>query len=72
MSTLEIERAIERLPPGEVAQLRAWFAAFDGDRWDGQFEQDAASGKLDALADEALRESRDHPTSSRLRGATDR
>jgi hypothetical protein len=30
MSTVpEIERAIEQLPPDELARLRAWFAKFD-------------------------------------------
>jgi hypothetical protein len=55
MSTAtEIEQAIEKLPPEELARLRAWFAEFDGARWDRQFEQDAAAGRLDALANEAL------------------
>jgi hypothetical protein len=55
MSTAtEIERAIEQLPPEELAQLRAWFAEFDGARWDKQFEQDSSAGRLDALANEAL------------------
>jgi len=50
----EIERAIEQLPPDELARLRAWFAEFDGARWDRQFEDDVAAGRLDALAEEAL------------------
>ena len=55
MSTAtEIERAIERLPPEELAQFRAWFAEFDGAQWDRQFEQDVSAGRLDALADEAV------------------
>lgn len=55
MSTAaEIERAIEQLPASELVKLREWFAAFDGERWDRQFEADAQSGRLDALADEAL------------------
>ena len=52
MSTVqEIEQAIERLGDEEVAELRAWL--FDRD-----IAHDAASGKLDSLADEALREAR--------------
>jgi hypothetical protein len=55
MSTItEIERAIERLSPQELARLRAWFADFDAERWDRQFEADVAAGRLDKLADEAL------------------
>ena len=52
MSTVqEIENAIDRLDDEQVAELRAWL--FDRD-----IARDAASGKLDSLADEALRESR--------------
>ena len=55
MSTIsEIERAIEQLPADELSRFRAWFAEFDAARWDRQFEQDAAAGRLDALADEAV------------------
>jgi hypothetical protein len=54
MSTAEIERAIEQLPPKELVRLRAWFAEFDAARWDRQFEEDAAAGRLDVLAKEAL------------------
>lgn len=55
MSTLtEIERAIRGLPADELEAFRAWFAGFDADTWDRQIEADAAAGRLDALADEAL------------------
>ena len=50
----EIEDALTRLPEQELEKFRAWFAAFDADSWDRQFEQDARRGALDALADEAL------------------
>ena len=59
MSITEIERAIEQLPPDELARLRAWFAEFDAAQWDRQFEADAAAGRLDALGAEALRDLRD-------------
>lgn len=49
-----IESAVESLPPMELAEFRRWFAEFDGNAWDRQIEQDAASGKLDPLAAEAL------------------
>ena len=55
MTTAEdIEKAIERLPPGELARFRAWFEAFDSAQFDAAIERDARAGKLDALADEAL------------------
>ena len=49
-----IEKAVESLPPDELAEFRHWFAEFDAAAWDKQIEQDANSGRLDALADEAL------------------
>jgi hypothetical protein len=55
MSTVtEIERAVRGLSPDELAAFRAWFAEYDADAWDRQIEADAAAGRLDALADEAL------------------
>jgi hypothetical protein len=55
MSTIqEIEHAIRQLPPDELAAFREWFREFDARLWDEQFERDAASGRLDALAEEAL------------------
>lgn len=50
-----IEHQVAALPPEELAAFRAWFAAFDGDAWDRQMASDAASGRLDGLADEAIR-----------------
>ena len=49
-----IEKAVESLPPVELAEFRRWFAEFDATAWDKQIEQDAASGMLDGLAAEAL------------------
>jgi hypothetical protein len=49
-----IESAVESLPPAELAEFRRWFAKFDGNAWDRQIEQDAATGRLDVLAAEAL------------------
>ena len=59
MTTVEtIERAIEQLPPEELAKFRRWFLEFDVAAWDAQIEADAAAGKFDALAEEALAEYR--------------
>lgn len=59
MTSVEtIERAIEQLPPDELAKLRRWFLEFDAAAWDAQIETDAAAGKFDALAEEALNEYR--------------
>ena len=55
MTTVDdIEKAVERLAPGELARFRAWFDTFDAARFDDRIERDARDGKLDKLADEAL------------------
>lgn len=57
MSTLkEISDAVGKLPAEELASFRAWFAEFDADHWDRQFVEDVSAGRLDDLADEALRD----------------
>jgi len=57
MSKIEaIEQQIKALSAEEVAQLREWFLEFDWALWDQQLERDVAAGKLDALAEKALRE----------------
>jgi len=60
MSKVEsLEKRISALSAEELAEFRQWFAEFDAAAWDRQIERDAKTGKLDALADEALR---DHAT----------
>lgn len=55
MSKLEtIKQQIEKLPPGELAAFHRWYAAFDVDAWDRQFEADVKAGRLDVLANKAL------------------
>jgi hypothetical protein len=52
----EIEEAIRRLSPEDLAALREWFAEYDADAWDRQIEQDAEAGRLDWLVEEAVRD----------------
>ncbi len=50
MSTLiEIEQAIEQLPPQTFRELRKWIADRDWAQWDSRIEADVAAGKFDAL-----------------------
>jgi hypothetical protein len=51
----KIEHQIQNLSPEEMTELREWFAAFDAEAWDRQFEADVRAGKLDALAEQALK-----------------
>jgi hypothetical protein len=60
MSNLpEIERAVTQLSPEELAAFRLWFAEFDAEIWDRQFEEDVAAGRLDGLAERALQHLRE-------------
>ena len=63
MSLTDLEKAVVKLSPPELAEFRAWFFEFDADAWDRQFEEDVAAGRLDTIADEALREHREGRTS---------
>ncbi len=51
-----LERQVRELTPEELAKFREWFAQFDAEAWDRQFEAGVGAGKLDALAERALRE----------------
>jgi hypothetical protein len=53
-SIQEIEQAVRALSPQDLSLFRAWFLEFDSAVWDRRLEEDAASGRLDRLADEAL------------------
>jgi len=57
MSKLEaLEKRVSGLPAEELSEFRRWFAEFDAAAWDREIEGDVKAGKLDALADEALRD----------------
>lgn len=62
MTLHDIENAIAGLPPDELSKFRAWFVEFDAEAWDRQFVEDVRAGKLEALAEEALRDLRDGRT----------
>ena len=50
----QAQSAVVDLPAQELAEFRRWFEEYDAQAWDRQFERDAKSGKLDALAEQAL------------------
>ena len=57
MSKLDaLEKRVSGLSAEELAKFRQWFAEYDAAAWDRQIERDAEAGKLDAHADEALRD----------------
>ncbi len=60
MSTIQqIEEAIRQLTTEERAAFRAWFAEFDAEEWDRQFESDATAGRLNWLIEEARQDLRE-------------
>ncbi|HSE96047.1 MAG TPA: hypothetical protein VLD61_09145 [Methylomirabilota bacterium] len=57
MSRVEkIEQEVQALSPAELAEFRAWFLEFDWAAWDRQLERDVQAGRLDDLAEKALRD----------------
>ena len=59
MSRVEgIESQVKQLTAEELRAFRSWFLEFDAGLWDKQIEADAKSGKLDELAERALRDYR--------------
>jgi hypothetical protein len=57
MSRVEnLEGQVKQLNSEELRAFREWFAQFDAEAWDRQFEADVQSGKLDDLAARALRD----------------
>ncbi|AVH70792.1 hypothetical protein [Nostoc sp. 'Lobaria pulmonaria (5183) cyanobiont'] len=60
MSTLkEVKLAVSQLSPEDLAAFRAWFAEFDTAVWDKQIEKDVVAGRLDVLAEKALKHLRE-------------
>jgi hypothetical protein len=55
----EIKKAVSQLSPQDLREFRDWFAEFDSEAWDQQFERDVATGKLDKLAEKALKHLRE-------------
>jgi len=51
----KIKTEVEQLSAADMSSFRAWFAEFDAQNWDAQFEHDVAAGKLDHLAERAMK-----------------
>ncbi len=57
MNIEELEAAVARLPPSDLARFSQWFEEFMAEHWDSKIESDILSGRLDAAgkrADEAF------------------
>lgn len=51
-----LQQQIQALSTEELAELREWFLELDWKLWDAQLERDIGAGRLDDLADRALRD----------------
>ncbi len=58
----EIEAAVRNLSPSDLSSFRKWFQEFDAEEWDQQLERDVRANRLDALAEEAIKDLRDGRT----------
>ena len=57
MSRVErIEGEVRKMSADELKAFRDWFARFDATSWDEQIDSDASNGKLQTLADRALKD----------------
>ena len=49
------KRFIRNLAPHDYSSFREWFLGYEADLWDRRIEKDALSGRLDGLAEEAVK-----------------
>jgi hypothetical protein len=54
MTVKDIEKAVLKLTPTELAKFRAWFDEYDAAQFDRKIERDAKAGKLDSFAERAI------------------
>jgi hypothetical protein len=53
MSVEEIEAAITRLAPEDLAELAAWFEEYQAQAWDEQIARDVRAGRFQPLIQRA-------------------
>lgn len=58
MSVEELEKAVSKLTPSELAKFSDWFEQFQAAEFDRRIAEDAANGKLDRLGDQAIQDFR--------------
>lgn len=56
MSIQEIEKAVAKLPPGELDQLMERLEEMRQEQWDQQIARDAEAGRFDALIEQAKKD----------------
>ena len=56
MNIEEIKQEISQLPIEDINKFSQWLGEFKADLWDKQIEEDILAGRLDAFAEEAMRD----------------
>ena len=56
MQVQEIIENIQKLPKEELKSLFRWIEEFEQKLWDKEFEEDVKSGKLNKLAQQAIKD----------------
>ncbi|MCX7110832.1 MAG: hypothetical protein NTX45_12030 [Proteobacteria bacterium] len=56
MTLEEIKQEVSQLPSEEFKKFSEWFEEFKVDLWDKQIEENILAGRLDAFAEEAMRD----------------
>ena len=58
MTITELEQAVTQLSEQDFARFREWLEEYEAKLWDEQIERDAKAGKLDKIAEQALKDYR--------------
>lgn len=59
MSTVaEIESALQSLPLSDARKVAGWLQDYLDEKWDREIDDDIAAGRLDVLAERAVKEYR--------------
>lgn len=51
-----VEKLVKQLSPEGLKEFSGWFAEFEEELWDRQFEADVNAGRFDELGARALRD----------------
>ncbi len=56
MTLEELKWVVAHLSPEDLARFREWFEEFDAALWDQEFERDVRAGRLDEIAEQAIKD----------------
>ena len=62
MGVQELEAAVLGLDDEQLAEFGQWFSDFRNVKWDAEFKDDAEAGRLDTLAEAAIKSFGNRPS----------